>query len=477
MSFIKFLHVLACLAVITFSHQELNNDVVSIFPMNNYDQTIATWINPNDTNYDLPLLTSDFQAQRLSIFRDHYFGSQSPWNEEYLNGILCANPPNDLKSIEEGMIQAFTNQGKSKMDIGYGENFRPHSQQWIDSIAANMQIDQLANLTYIAGNRAISVYNSMARLLPTNDVHYYSYKIAGQGYPFDNLQQSMIHVGTPVYIVSKSRDHAWSFVITPDYLAWVPTDVLTMTQDSFIKFWQDAAKRELAAITTTSTNINDENGRFLLSAYVGSVFPAVRMNETIIRIMVPAKNDDVATILYSDIQVQHITLMPLTATRRNFANVMSTLIGRTYGWGNMYFFNDCSGELKSLFTPFGIYVPRQSVDQVKAGKMVDMSSASPTDRLQYLMQNGKPFMTIIYIGGHIIMYIGNYPNPNSNDQAMMAMTYQNLWGLSPNPATTCAVIGEAVLFPMLLTYPEDTSLISLASYKYFQVSYLDQIPS
>jgi hypothetical protein len=75
------------------------------------------------------------------------------------------------------------------------------------------------------------------------------------------------------------------------------------------------------------------------------------------------------------------------------------------------------------------------------------------------------------------MYVGNYPNPNSSDHELMAMTYQNVWGLSPSPSIRRAVIGKSVLFPMLLQYPEDATLVSLADKKYFQVSYLDQPPS
>lgn len=93
------------------------------------------------------------------------------------------------------------------------------------------------------------------------------------------------------------------------------------------------------------------------------------------------------------------------------------------------------------------------------------------------MNNGHPFTTIIYIGGHVILYLGNQPNPNSDDHALMAMTYQNVWGLAPYPSTRRAVIGKAVVFPMLLQYPEDTSLVSLAGKSEFQVAYLDELPA
>jgi hypothetical protein len=127
-------------------------------------------------------------------------------------------------------------------------------------------------------------------------------------------------------------------------------------------------------------------------------------------------------------------------------------------------------------TPFGIWLPRHSSNQVSAGKMVDMSSATEDKRLSYLMENGQRFLTIIYIGGHVVLYVGNYQNP-MKASSLMPMTYQNLWGLSPTPSNRRAVIGKSVLFPLLQQYPEDTSLSSLANHKFFQVSYLNQLPN
>lgn len=56
----------------------------------------------------------------------------------------------------------------------------------------------------------------------------------------------------------------------------------------------------------------------------------------------------------------------------------------------------------------------------------------------------------------------------------MPMTYQNLWGLHPNPPVRRAIIGKSVLFPLLMHYPEDTNLSSLAAREYFKLAYLNK---
>lgn len=451
-------------------------DTISVFPLNNYNQTISAWIKSSDADYDKSLLSADMQQKRLDMFYDHYFGSLSPWNAEHVNQILRQSSPNDLKTIEQSIISLFSNEGKPDNQIGYGENFLSYTKDWIAGIANNINIAQFDGLTYKINNRGIAIDNLHARALPTDDVHFYNYTLAGQGYPFDNLQLSALWAGTPVYIIGETRDRAWLLVITPDYIGWVKSSGIARTDNAFIDTWSKAAKNKLVAITHTQTSLVDDKGNFLLLAYIGSVFPG-NTHSAGIQIMVAAADTNRnAVIKNAVISAENAVFMPIAATPHNFSTIMSTMIGRPYGWGSMYFYNDCSAELKSLLTPFGIWLPRHSSEQVTVGKMVDMTSASENKRLSYLIENGQRFLTIVYIGGHVVMYVGNYPNPNQSD-SVIAMTYQNIWGLSPNPAIRRAVIGKSVLFPMLLQYPEDTSLVSLAGKKYFQVSHLNQLPT
>jgi cell wall-associated NlpC family hydrolase len=256
----------------------------------------------------------------------------------------------------------------------------------------------------------------------------------------------------------------------------VKTNGIARVDYTFVNTWVQAAKNKMAAITKTKTALVDTKNIFMINTYVGSIFPVNQKSAATLQLMVPSTdNEHHAIIKYATVSTESAALMPLTITRRNMAGLMSTLVNRPYGWGGLYFYNDCSAELKSLFTAYGIWLPRHSSAQVNAGKMVDMSHYSKEERLSYLMQNGKSFLTIIYIGGHVVLYIGNYQNPDKPNENM-AMTYQNMWGLSPRPAARRAVVGQSVFLPMLLQFPQDTSLISHADKKYFQVSYLDQLP-
>jgi hypothetical protein len=329
----SFFGIIAC-AVMTTSYAD--QDVISLFPLDNYDQTVSTWIKPTDADFDKVLLNADMQQKHLHIFYEHYFGSQSPWSAEYVNQVLKHSSPDDLQSTEQNVIHDFSNEGKPDNKIGYGENFRPHSSEWITDIANNVNAAQFDGLSYQADHRGIAIDNLHARVLPTEDVSFYSHKLAGEGYPFDNLQMSALWVGTPVYIVGEARDHAWLLVITPDYIAWVKSTGIARTDNAFVNTWTSAAKNKLAAVTHTQTSIMDDKSKFLFSAYVGAVFPSKGT-----QLMVPVADDNHnAVIKNAMITSDSIASMPIAVTAHQFSNLMKTMINRPYGWGSMYFYNE-----------------------------------------------------------------------------------------------------------------------------------------
>jgi hypothetical protein len=452
-----------------------NRNNVSVFPLSNYNQSVDHWIKPSDKNYDQLLLSDDYQKKRLSIFYKHYFGEFSPWDQAYVAQLIIQPTPDDVLTQEKSVIYLFNNKNKMGNEIGYGENFRPYPQGWIEQIKTNANISQFKQLAYNHNQRGIAVDNLHGRALPTDDNYFYSHNIAGQGYPFDNLQMSAVWVGTPVYIMGESLDHAWYLVLTPDIIGWVKAQGIARVDEKFIQAWQAAAKLKMAAITKTQTSVTNEHQQLQFLAYVGAVFPAEPATNGVKLLIPVADENNNAVIKTSVVDYNHAVFMPLSATAHHFAELMKTLIGRPYGWGNLFFYNDCSAELKSLFTPFGLWLPRHSSEQIRVGKMIDVTKLSKTERINYLRDNGRNYLTIVYIGGHILLYVGNYPVAGHASSA--PMTYQNMWGLSPTPAKRRSVVGQAVLFPLLEQYPEDERLKTQAAKTYFKIAYLDQFPN
>lgn len=476
--------VIAIIAV--YMHKTAPNPkIISLFPIENYSQNISAWINPTNSDYDQALLTSALQKKRMSEWFDYYFGRFSPWNEQFIQKILVTNDSKNIKEEIQQKLQFYSNQNKSHNEIGYGANFRPYTHQWISEIEKNINLQQFAHNTYDKSKRAIAITNIQGRQLPTHEVHFYRYDIAGEGYPFDNLQATVIWAGTPLYVLGKTLNQDWSLVLTPSFIAWVKTTEIAFTNDQFITDWITKAKSQLIAISKTDIPIQDtENHLFRFSGYIGMALPGEQKKDQI-EILIPVTDiQQQAHIHHALLSNQQAILMPFLPTPHHFALIFNELIGRPYGWGGMYFYNDCASELKNLFTIFGIYLPIHSSNQVSEQqyriKEEDLSNLTLKDRLDYLKKYGHKFMTIVHIGGHVFLYVGSYPNPHQPSQKIV-LSYQTMWGLRPKTTSHTldrrAIVGKTVLFPILESYPEDKNLASHADKNVFQVAFLDEVPA
>jgi cell wall-associated NlpC family hydrolase len=329
------------------------------------------------------------------------------------------------------------------------------------------------------------------RELPTTDPSFYDRHLAGEGYPFDNLQISAVRPGTPLYVLGSSVDGAWHYVQTPDVQGWVRSDGVALADERFVDAWRAATGKTLGAVTVASAPVRDSRGVFRFDAPAGTMLPLLPATPAnaarqaaadsvasepgsaaapaLRQLLVPVRDaDGHALIRTAALSEAQIAPMPLAATPRHLAMLMKTLIGRPYGWGNSGLYNDCSSELQSIFAAFGVWLPRHSSTQMSAGRMVDLSAPTPAERLDYLAQHGEPFRTLIYIGGHVMLYIGN----TTRNGVTVPVVYQDVWGLRPADNSRRAVIGGSVILPLFEHIPEDASLQSLAATRTFQISIL-----
>ncbi|MGC2959836.1 SH3 domain-containing protein [Paraburkholderia graminis] len=484
-------------------------DNLTLFPLAAYDQNVDHWLEPDSAGYDKPFLSPADQQAHFQALYARYFGTgtsaPSPWNSAYVTMRVYRQQGADVAALQQRRIARFDNTGKSGAGIGYGENFRPHDKAWIDAIARNMNVAQFTDApVYQPARRAIATTNLMVRELPTTDPSFYDHRLAGEGYPFDNLQISAVRPGTPLYVLGTSVDGAWHYVQTPDVQGWVRSDGVGMASERFVDSWRAASAKSLGAVIGAFSPVRDSRGVFRFEAPAGTLLPLVaasadravrgRMrasapafdvssndNETGMdanaapppptprTVLVPARGaEGEALIRTAELDDTQIAPMPLAATPRHLATLMKALIGRPYGWGNSGLYNDCSSELQSIFATFGVWLPRHSSTQMSAGRMIDLSASTPAQRLDYLAAHGVPLRTLIYIGGHVMLYIGN----TTRNGVTVPVVYQDIWGLRPSDNSRRAVIGGSVILPLLEHIPEDATLQSLAGTPTFQISIL-----
>ena len=443
------------------------------FSITPYAQNISAYFPADSEDYSTPLLKPEYQASQLQQFYTHYYANDaqglSPWSGQMVRSVLEV-----VKKIELEILNDFNNTNKAIPEKHYAENFKEHEEVWFRHLKQNMDLNELNASEFQEEKRAIAIANTFARALPDIAPDFFHLSIPGQGFPFDNLQESVIWAGTPLYVLSMSQDKAWSLVLTPDaYFAWVKSSDIAYTSNEFIHQWQAAAQKGLVAITETGASIVDRQAHFQFTGYIGAVFPLAEYNELTTAILIPIKNEHHQAVIKTGmVNSQAASVMPLIASKKNMVKIIKQLQNRPYGWGGAFFFNDCSQEMKSIFTPFGIWLPRNSAQQAQFNSTLDLSKNSVDERINTLKTKGHPLMTIIYIGGHVMLYVGNKALDNHD---MEVITYQNLWGLSPANKDKRYVVGQALFFPLLKYYPDNPDINSLAGKSHFKLVYLDAL--
>ncbi|HGJ5863143.1 MAG TPA: SH3 domain-containing protein [Arsenophonus nasoniae] len=433
-----------------------------LFPIANYPQNSARWISPNEPSYRQPFLTKVQQKEALDNLLAHYFGEHSPWNENYIQSVL-----QDAKGAKRNLSH-FAEEFTAPNVSHYGENFRLLDANWKAKMQHRVSVPIADQYTPAA--RAITLRETAVRFLPTAYPAFEDPRGAGQGYPFDMLQNSALHPAEPIYIAAVTADKSWSFIVSSTVMGWVDSSHIAKVNDHFIQQWTAMANKKLAAVINDNASFTDEQGIFRFTARTGTLLPIKSINGKA-KIALPASGDDgYASIRYTAQSEQQVRQIPILPTAENMAHIIQYMQGKNYGWGNLYGFNDCSAEVRNLMLPFGIFLPRDSLPQSLSGKRIDLSHHSTNERINYLMKYGQPFKTLVYIKGHIMLYVGN-----SDWQGQtVPIIYHNVWALRPAAPPSRSIIGQSVFLPLLSQYPEEPELESLASKPLFIISYLDQ---
>ena len=82
---------------------------------------------------------------------------------------------------------------------------------------------------------------------------------------------------------------------------------------------------------------------------------------------------------------------------------------------------DCSAMTRDFFAPFGIWLPRNSAQQAKKGRIIDLSGMSDEEKERTIVEKGVPFQTLIHLPGHIMLYVGSI--------GKKAYVMHNMWGI------------------------------------------------
>ena len=296
--------------------------------------------------------------------------------------------------------------------------YKMNGQRWTkpewNAMLANADLTSYPN----SGRKAITTAHANLRELPSSDTRFSKPTPNVRENPFDNFQYSAMPQGTPLFVAHISRDGAWYYVETPIAGGWVRADEVGWVSDSFAARYCGGSYVALLKEKVSLLSAGRAVGR----EHVGAFFPLARTAGTGFVALAPvrtARGD--AELAEVTLSAEQAARKPLPLTAANLARVGNVMMGQPYGWGGMLEERDCSSTTRDLFTPFGLWLPRNSSAQARSGRRSPVLGLDRESKKATLLREGTPFMTLAWLPGHIALYVGKYRG--------QPVIFHNMWGI------------------------------------------------
>ncbi len=301
----------------------------------------------------------------------------------------------------------------------YGENNLPFASGWIESMERKSDTKGYPSVHI----PAVSVTHASMRVLPTHRPVFYSPDRPGEGFPFDYMQNTLLPAGTPVLVTHESRDGEWALAETDFAAGWIRWQDLAMVNDKFLQNYQD---KPLIGFVSDDIPLTTEDGQFVASGRVGMILPLSHDQKENQRwqVLVPVRDHlGRAEIVAATAAETDAHKIPFSPYQQVFADILNSLMGQPYGWGGLYENRDCSALTRDVLGGFGIFLPRNSKAQARAGHYISLEGLSTARKKELIAQQGRPWLTILYMPGHVGLYIGQ--DAETGEPLMC----HSMWGL------------------------------------------------
>lgn len=345
-------------------------------------QDPAAYLDP--ATAELPLIPP---AQSQALAQDFLKAHFSPWHRSW--------PAFDGAKV----FAELETYDSSRM---YGETRQLRPEAWLQGLRRLSAVDSYPN----ARLRALSVVNTSMRVLPTAEPAFQDFNAAGEGYPFDYLQNTAVWAQTPLFVSHYSADKAWALCESRAVYGWVPVRDIALVDDAFVQSFEQA---EQLTFTADRVPLHDDFGQFRFEGRVGMLLPLIGREDGAFQVLVGVRDaQGRAGLASSSVPQDAAADFPLAPTPANLALLSRGLMGQPYGWGGMYGHRDCSSMVQDLFTALGVALPRNSSQQAKAGRYLSLEGLSDKAKAERIVAQGLPWRTLLWKSGHIMLYIGQY---------------------------------------------------------------------
>jgi len=363
------------------------NSNIEIYDLVNLPQKASPYLN-------------DIQIKSIDV-------SQSKYEKNYFR--IWNKTPTDTKKTAMWPFRAYY------ASESYGENLQPLSKNFFKEMKSNANFEEYKSLN----KNALTLNHLSIRGFPTSKPLLHNPELAGEGFPFDYMQNSTISANKPILVSHYSKDKAWAYIFTSFTGGWVKSDDIVIVDTKYTNVWQ---KAQQVFLVKDGIPIYDKENRFLFKSKIGMMLALVAEDDTSYTVLtISSYKGNKPLYLKSKIskEIAHKGLMEYT--NKNIESIMNEISKSKYGWGGMYNQRDCSSTLRDFYAPFGLWLPRNSSQQAKKGHIVKLDGLSDEKKIQIIKEKGIPFKTFVYKKGHILLYVGTYKGT--------VVVFHNIWGI------------------------------------------------
>ncbi len=365
------------------------------------------------------------------LWKQNYF---LPWSDE-IKELSSANQ--DIQKISHAFsiesakrINSFLNNNL------YRENYREIRDKERKEIQINLNFESLNSIN----QPGIIIHQTAIKGVPVEYPLFHNPKIAGEGYPFDNIQYHQLKPGQPIRISHHSKDGLWAYVLTNhNFTGWVPLEhVLVLNKLNCKELYQS----QWGVFKKDGVVLKDEHGESICKSTVGLHLP-VSKDSTI---YFPTKKNKKGSHHLELIKVQISNQNAFSFTHplwsiQKAKEILTPLLDKIYGWGNLYNERDCSGLIQDYASVFGIWLGRNSKAQSEYGTIsFDCSKMSIEQKIKFVKEHAIPFQTLFHRAGHIGIFVGF-------DKDKQPLMMHSVWGfkLKKNDKKGRYIIGKSII--------------------------------
>lgn len=315
------------------------------------------------------------------------------------NERICADSDvmTDILSVPDTLsrddIIAYMKRGNIPVLPRYDTDGTPISTEYLEFVVASMRESDIPE--NVVPHRGIVTSRANLRAIPDSKPYRKS-----PTDPYDTIQQTELHVATPVWVVWESTDGHYFLVVSSNYVGWVKAECVAVTDsaDAWMRF---ASPESFGCIIDTSVKLDTTE------LDMGVTLPLVSEDREYFTFSLPVRAED-GSLSETELRIVRSAAVKgyLDFTYENFISQAFKYEGVMYSWGGLDTGVDCSGFISNVLHTFGFRLPRDTKDQQNVvGSSVEVKWKTHAEITEILENTKGP--TAVYYPGHVLFYLGH----------------------------------------------------------------------